>query len=196
MESQADTNLAASFEKGVDCYFKDFGHRLAREAPHQAWLLMSVAKFISPQLIVAELQTPQQDLAHLVNLAGTRGAYNYDFAITRSEIDLRTWKYRTPGWKSGVSSLPQTLETLSQLAVVAEFKVAASSSTSLGAIRRDIRKLTALYHFLQQQNVQTTPTCYMVIFDAERRINAERLIRDADEGWLNGAPKPTILLGP
>ena len=56
-------NLPASFEKGVAAYFRDFGHRQAREVPHQAWLLISVAQFISPQLVVAELQLPNQDLA-------------------------------------------------------------------------------------------------------------------------------------
>ena len=54
-------NYATPSESGIAHYFEEFGHRLARETTHQAWLLISVSKFINPQLVVAELNVPLED---------------------------------------------------------------------------------------------------------------------------------------
>jgi len=127
-------DAAAAFEAGVTQYFADFGHRIAREIAHQAWLLISVSKFLNPQLVVAELDVPNRDLSPFGDITLSRGALGFDFAITRSEIDLRTWKTRTPGWNSGVSTTPQTLERLREVDVLAEFKIAESTSTTSTAL--------------------------------------------------------------
>ena len=59
---------------------------------------MSVAQYISPQLVVAELLLPNRDLASLAELAGSNdGALNLDVVVAQKEIDMRTWKTRTPG---------------------------------------------------------------------------------------------------
>ena len=109
---QLDRGIPTLFEAGVADYFCHFGHRQARESPHQAWLLMSVAKHVSPNLIVAELQVANQDLRPFGKLRDTNGAVNFDFAITRSEVDLRTWKSQTTGWNRDTSTAPKTLSTL------------------------------------------------------------------------------------
>jgi hypothetical protein len=95
-------DYAALFESGVADCFKAFGHRRARERPHRAWLLNCASRRIDPQLVVAELTVPNRDLSRFAAIRGSlEGGVNFDFAVTRSEIDLRAWKTRTPGWKTG-----------------------------------------------------------------------------------------------
>ena len=44
---------------------------------------MSVSQYIPPPLVVAELQLPSKDLAHLGGLERSKdGVLNYDFAVT------------------------------------------------------------------------------------------------------------------
>jgi hypothetical protein len=189
-------NLAALFEAGVAYYFREFGHREAREVPHQAWLMISIAQFISPQLIVAELQLPNQDLASLGELPESLGALNFDFAVTRSELDMRTWKSRTPGWNRGVPSLPQTLQTLAEVAVIAEFKIAKSTSTTTNSLIRDLKKLRAAIRFLAHHGCESFPACYFVIHDPYRILDIDSATESTRAGWPVIAPFPKVLAGP
>ena len=189
-------DIPALFESGIDHYFRKFGHRESREVPHQAWLMGSVSQFISPQLVVAELQLPNRDLAPHIDIPVTEGAFNFDFAVTRSEIDMRTWKTRTPGWNNGISSVQQTLETLAEVDVIAEFKIAKSKSTKTDKLIKDINKLRSVLHFLEQHNFKEFPSCYFVVLDPERILD----IRGAEEStracWPDFAPFPKLLVGP
>ena len=47
--------ISSLFERGVADYFRDFGYRKAREAPHQAWLLSSLAFNIVIEIHFAEV---------------------------------------------------------------------------------------------------------------------------------------------
>jgi hypothetical protein len=189
-------DLPTLFESGVAYYFREFGHRRSREVPHQTWLMMSVARFISPQLIVAELQLPNQDLASLGELPASLGALNFDFAVTRSEIDMRTWKSRTPGWNRGVPTLPQTLQTLAEVAVIAEFKIAKSTSTTTESLSRDLKKLRATIRFLDHHGCTSFPSCYYVIHDSDRILDIDSATELVRVGWPEIAPFPKILAGP
>ena len=189
-------DIANSFEVGVTDYFRDFGHRLAREPVHQAWLLMSVSNYISPSLLVAELQVPNQDLRPFGELKDTLGAVNFDFAVTRSEIDLRTWKSQTPGWNRDNPTFAQTLQTLSQTDVLAEMKIAGSTSTTPQSLIHDVRKLSCAIRFLESQNSNHYPSCYYVIHDPERRLRVDQAMELVKPEWPDIAPFPKILLGP
>ena len=184
------------FKSGVSDYFRDFGHRLAREPVHQAWLLMSVSKYISPQLLVSELQVPNQDLRPFGQLRDTLGAVNFDFAVTRKEIDLRTWKSQTPGWNHGNSTFTKTLLTLTQTEVLAELKIAGSTSTTSRSLIHDVRKLSCAIRFLESQNIRQFPTCYLIIHDPERRLPIEQAMQMVKLEWPAFTPFPQILLGP
>lgn len=194
--TSADCNYASLFEKGVKEYFRDFGHRQARESPHQAWLLISVAKHIPAQFIVAELQVPNQDLSEFVRLKNTNGAVNFDFAVSRSEIDLRTWKSQTDGWKNGAKTVPQTRKTLESIEILAEFKIAGSTSTTRSALVHDIRKLAAAIQFMNHNDCTRLPMCYFIVLDPDRRINVETLAKLASKDWPQFAPFPKIIVGP
>lgn len=187
------TDAAAAFERGVADYFAEFGHRQARELPHQTWLLISVARYISPQLIVAELQLPNRDLAELAGLRSSAGALNFDFAITRAEIDLRTWKRRTPDWMRGASTVAQSLENLREVAVLAEFKIADSSSTSTESLIVDIRKLSGAVRFLEQHRVETYPACYLVVLDPDRELDIDHAIASTRSSWPSCTDFPKVL---
>lgn len=188
--------VPALFECGVSDYFRDFGHRLARESPHQAWLLVSVSRLIPAQLLVAELQVPNQDLRPFGELRDSNGAVNFDFAVTRSEIDLRTWKSRTIGWNRGTPTFPTTLETLKQTEVLAEFKLAGSTSTTRRALVHDIRKLSCAIRFLEAQGCNQYPSCFYILLDPDRRLRVDRALELANSEWPDFAPFPKILLGP
>ena len=197
-ESIADSSneIFSLFERGVDDYFRDFGHRKAREAPHQAWLLISVSKYISPKLVIGELQVPNQDLRPFVELKDTEGAVNFDFAISRSEIDLRTWKSQTPGWKQGVSTVPRTLSTLNEIQVLAELKLAASTSTTRKALIHDIRKMAAAVRFMEHNNCEQIPRCYLIILDPDRKFDTDQLKLKTEQDWPSSVPFPSIIVGP
>ncbi len=189
-------NLPVLFESGVASYFRDFGHRLAREVPHQAWVMISLAQFISPQLVVAELQLPNQDLAPIGELPESQGALNYDFAVARSEIDMRTWKSRTPGWNRGTPTLPQTLETLAEVAVIAEFKIASSTSTTTDALVFDLKKMRAVIRLMAENGFKSFPACYFVVLDPDATLDIDGAAVAAQIGWPEVAPFPKILVGP
>ena len=188
--------ISSLFERGVADYFRDFGYRKAREAPHQAWLLISLSKYISPKLVIGELQVPNQDLRPFVELKDTGGAVNFDFGISRSEIDLRTWKSRTPGWNQGVSTVPQTLSTLNEIQVLAELKLAASTSTTRKALVHDIRKMAAAVRFMEHNSCDQIPRCYFILLDPERKFDIDRLKLETAKDWPSAAPFPSIIVGP
>lgn len=194
--ADGSNKIHSLFERGVDDYFRDFGHRKAREAPHQAWLLISVSKYISSKLVIGELQVPNQDLRPFVELKDTDGAVNFDFGISRSEIDLRTWKSRTPGWKDGVSTVPQTFRTLNEIQVLAELKLAASTSTTRKALIHDIRKMAAAIRFMEHNNCDQIPKCFFVILDPDRKFDIDQLKLDSAPDWPSTAPFPKIIVGP
>ncbi|QDU96486.1 hypothetical protein [Lignipirellula cremea] len=187
---------AELFECGVRDYFRDFGHRQAREAPHQTWLTICVSKYINPQLIVAELQAPCHDVGVFGGMDPSKGALNFDFAITRAEMDLRTWKTRTPGWRSGVSTCMQTLTTLNNVAVLAELKIAKSTSTKTASLAKDLHKLTGAVRFLESQGCHAFPDCYFVILDPERVLDIVRATKIVQDDWPVDKPFPKLLVGP
>ena len=90
--------ISSLFERGVADYFRDFGYRKAREAPHQAWLLISLSKYISPKLVIGELQVPNQDLRPFVELKDTGGAVNFDFGISQDSICPSSRRKNFPMW--------------------------------------------------------------------------------------------------
>ena len=188
--------IPALFKTGVKDYFADFGHRLAREPVHQAWLLMSVCKYISPKLLVGELQVPNQDLRPFGKLKDTLGAVNFDFAVTRSEIDLRTWKSQSPGWNRDTPTFEKTLQTLTQTDVLAEMKIAGSKSTSNRSLIYDVRKMSCAIRFLESQNCSRYPACYIIIHDPQRRLRVDQAMQVAELDWPDCTPFPEILLGP
>ena len=190
------SDIPTLFESGVADYFRDFGHRLAREPVHQAWLLMSVSKYIAPQLLVGELQVPNQDLRPFGKLKDTRGAVNFDFAVTRSEIDLRTWKSQTPGWNRDKPTFEKTLQTLTATDVLAEMKIAGSTSTSNRSLMHDVRKMACAIRFLESQDYTQYPICYMIVHDLDRRLGIDQAMELVASEWPNFAPFPKILLGP
>jgi len=189
-------DYASLFESGVSDYFRDFGHRKAREAPHQSWLLMSVAKHVSPKMLIGELQVPNHDLRPFVELKDTDGAVNFDFAISRSEIDLRTWKSQTPGWKQGVSTVANTKRTLDEIMVLAEFKIAQSTSTTRKALIHDIRKMAAAIRFMEHHQCEHFPDCYFLILDPERKIDTARIVSETETEWPSAVPFPKLMVGP
>ena len=189
-------NSAAQFEFGVAQYFKDFSHRLARETTHQSWLLTSVSKLIDPQLVVAELNVPNKDLSPFAKIDPSSGAIAFDFAITRSEIDLRTWKARTPGWKAGETTAPQTLETLREVAVLAEFKIAESSSTNTSALITDLEKLRGAVEFMAHHNCETFPSCFLIVLDPHRVLKTRKAIESVAPHWPACTSLPKVLVGP
>jgi len=190
-------DYAALFELGVADYFTAFGHRFARERPHQAWLLNCVSRRIDPQLVVAELTVPNQDLSRFAAIEGSsEGGANFDFAITWSEIDLRTWKTRTPGWKSGESTVPNTLDTLRDVAVLAEFKVSESTSTNVSALRKDLEKLRAAIGFMVHHDCKSLPACFLVVFDSQRVLDTRKAVESVASNWPPCAALPKILVGP
>lgn len=188
--------MPRSFEAGVADYFAEFGHRQARETSHQTWLLISVAKYIQPQLVVAELALPNQDIGPFGDLKASRGGLSFDFAISRSEIDLRTWRTRTPGWKHGATTIPQTLQTLNEIVVLAELKIAKSTSTNDRALLKDLQKLTAAILFMKHHRCPKIPACYFVVLDPDRTLNVPRAIEPLRKSWPKDTPFPKILLGP
>ncbi len=188
-------DLPSLFESGVADYFKEFRHRRSREVPHQSWLMTSVSRFIDPQLVVAELQLPNQDLAAFGGIKPTLGALNFDFAVTRSEIDMRTWKSRTPGWNRGVPTLPQTLQTLGEVAVLAEFKVAQSTSSKTQSLVDDLKKLTSAIRFLEHHGSHSYPATYLIVLDPDRILDINLAIQTASANWPACAPLPRILSG-
>ena len=194
--SHSIKEISSLFERGVNDYLLDFGHRKSREAPHQAWLLISVSKYSAPKLVIGELQVPNQDLRPFVELKDTEGAVNFDFAISRSQIDLRTWKSRTPGWKNGVSTVPQTLSTLNEIQILAELKLAESTSTTRKALIHDIRKMAAAIRFMEHHNCDQIPRCFFIILDPEQKFDIDRLKSDAEPDWPSIAPFPSIIVGP
>jgi len=185
-----------AFESGVAQYFIDFNHRLARETAHQAWLYASVAKLIDPQFLVAELNVPNQDISPFANITASRGGSGFDFAVTRSEIDLRTWKSRTPGWNSGIPTTPQTLETLQEVVVLAEFKIAESTSTNNSALIADLEKMRGVAGFLAHHGCTSFPSCYLVVFDPHKRLHPTQALQTIIPSWPSGAPIPSVLVGP
>jgi hypothetical protein len=187
---------ASAFESGVAKYFKEFTHRLARETAHQAWIYTSVANFIDPQLVVAELNVPNQDVSPFANVKPSRGAIGFDFAVTRSEIDLRTWKARTPGWNEGVPTYAQTLETLQEVEVLAEFKIAASTSTNTSALVTDLEKLRGIIGFLAHHGCKSFPSCFLVVFDPRRVLHVQKAIDTVTPHWPSYTPFPKVLVGP
>jgi hypothetical protein len=189
-------NTASAFESGVAQYFKEFSHRRARETAHQAWLYTSVAKLIDPQLVVAELNVPNRDLSPFANIEPSRGAIGFDFAVTRSEIDLRTWKTRTPGWDEGVPTYPQTLETLQEVEILAEFKIADSTSTSTSTLVTDLEKLRGAIGFLAHHGCKSIPSCYLLILDPRRVLHVEKAIDTVALNWPACTPFPKVLVGP
>ena len=192
-----DDKFHALFESGVAQYFRNFGHRQSREVPHQAWLLMSVSQYIPPPLVVAELQLPSKDLAHLGGLERSKdGALNFDFAVARKEIDMRTWKTRTPGWNRGVSTIDQTLETLESITVIAEFKIAASTKTDLKSLVTDLKKLLAVNRLLEVHDVNSFPQSYLVVLDPDGKLDVNLASETVREQWPRDAPAPKILVGP
>ena len=191
----ADTT-ASAFESGVAQFFNEFSHRLARETAHQAWLYASVAKLIDPQLLVAELNVPNQDLNSFANIKPSRGALGFDFSVTQSEIDLRTWKSRTPGWNNGTPTTPQTLETLREVAILAEFKIADSTSTNNSALITDLETLRGAVGFLAHHGCTSFPSCYLIVLDPRRLLHAERALETIVPRWPSGVPIPTVLVGP
>jgi len=196
MTDPSPEEMPALFESGVAEYFKDFGHRQARETAHQAWLLISVAKYIQPQFVIAELPLPNHDISPFGDIKATRGGLSFDFAIARSEIDLRTWRARTPGWNTGTSTIPQTLQTLNEIVVLAELKIAKSTSTNDRALLKDLQKLTASILFMKHHNCPVIPACYFVVLDPDRTLNVPRAIEPLKESWPGDTPFPKILLGP
>lgn len=193
MNDEPPNSAPAMFESGVADYFRTFGHRQARERCHQAWLLYSVAKYIPPQLVVAELTLPNQDVSRFGGLAATSGAMNFDFAVTRSEIDLRTWKTRTAGWKTGTATIPKTLETLKEVVVLAELKIAESTSTNHHSLARDIHKLACAVRFLLHHHCTTLPACYFVVLDPRRALDLATAMESTHRSWPKDAPFPKIL---
>lgn len=185
-----------NFEKGVYGYFAQFGHRQAREITQQAWLTVCLAKYISPQLVIAEFNLPVRDLAPESGLAESNGAISFDFAIARSEIDCRTWKTRTPGWGKGVSTTPQTLESLKEISVLAEMKIADSTATGTRSLERDLRKLLGAVQFLRRQGIDQLPACYLVVVDRHRKLKPQAALDAVKPDWPDTVPLPTIMIGP
>lgn len=184
------------FEQGVRDYFAEFGHRQAREITQQAWLAVCLAKYISPQLVIAEFNLPVSDLAPESGLAESNGAISFDFAIARSEIDCRTWKIRTPGWGKGVATTPQTLESLKEITVLAEMKIADSTATGSRSLERDLRKLLGAVQFLRRQGIDPLPACYLVVVDRRRNLKPQAALDAVKPDWPEGVPLPTIMVGP
>ena len=196
MQEQMINNSHELFEIGVADYFRKFGHREAREKAHQAWLLISVAKHIDPQLVVAELPLPNPDLNPFGALRPSGGGVSFDFAITRSEIDVRTWKTRTPGWNRGLSTVPQTLETPNEVSVLAELKISKSTSTKVESLNYDLLKLRCAIRFMEHNNCKSYPRCYFVVLDPDRKFDTNAVIESIQADWPSCAPLPKILTGP
>ncbi|MEK6236687.1 MAG: hypothetical protein N2C14_18420, partial [Planctomycetales bacterium] len=123
-------------------------------------------------------------------------ALAFDFAVTRSEIDLRTWKTRTPGWKTGEPTVPQTLETLRNVAVLAEFKIAESSSTNTAALVTDLEKLRAAVGFMEHHGCQCFPACFLVVLDTNRVLDTQKAINSVVPNWPKCSSFPKVLIGP
>lgn len=190
------SDFPTAFESGVANYFEQFGHRQAREVVHQSWLLSSVARHIDPQLVVGELMFPNRDLTPFAQLELTDGAIRFDFAITNTEIDLRHWKVRTPGSTRGVATTPQTLETLKEAAVLAEFKIASSSSTSTRKLITDLEKLKSAIGFMAHHGCTNFPACFLILLDPDRVLNVDRAIEAVKPTWPACTPFPKVLVGP
>lgn len=199
-ESKSDDmsfeTFASLFESGVSRYFQEFGHRQAREIPHQAWLLISVSNVIDPQLLVAELTLPRMDLLPFADIGASKGAVNFDFAVSRSQIDLRTWRTRTPDWKSGASTHAQTLETLREVVVLAEFKVAESSYAKPHTLARDLEKLRGVIGFMHHHGCSYFPSCYLIVLDQDRTLDTQKAIKSVAPNWPSFTPFPKVLVGP
>jgi hypothetical protein len=189
-------DLPAAFESGVSDYFDRFSHRLAREVVHQSWLLGSAARLIDPQLVVAELMFPNHDLSPFAQLKPSRGAIRFDFAVTNTQIDLRHWKVRTPDWIRGVATAPQTLEALQQAALLAEFKLASSSSTSTSKLITDLEKLKSAIGFMAHHGCTNFPACFLILLDPDRVLKVERAIEAVKPTWPTCTPFPKVLVGP
>ncbi len=187
---------AKLFEAGIAEYFQQFGHRRAREVPHQSWLLMTMAKLIDPQLVIAELTLPRQDLSPFGEISVTKGAINFDFAVSRSEIDLRTWKSRTPGWGSGTPTSPRTLETLKEVDVLAEFKITESSYTSGRSLTTDLEKLRSAIGFMDYHGCDSFPDCFLIVLDRDRVLDIESAVSRVAPRWPVCAPFPKVIVGP
>lgn len=192
--SPSELDYAALFEAGVSDYFRNFGHRQARERPHQAWLLMSVAKHIPPPHVIAELQVSRRDLRPFADLEDKDSAVNFDFAISRSEIDLRQWRTQLKGSRSDRVNKPQTQKTLEEIAVLAELKM--GDSTEYKKISDDFQKLAGAMGYLLDNNYTRFPTCYFILFDPHRRINIDRVNEFSRTSWPQEVPPPKILIGP
>lgn len=191
-------DASAAFATGVRRYFADFGHRTAREIAHQTWLLISVSRYVDPQLIVSELDVPNRDLRPFGNIRSSNGALGFDFAITRSEIDLRPWKARTPGWHTGAPTTCQTLERLREVSVLAEMKIAGSTSTTTAALEADLEKLRAAILFMDHHRLELLPACFLVVLDPQGRLDLQvrRAIDSVTPRWPKRFPFPTVLIGP
>lgn len=189
-------HAAECLEAGVNEFFQQFGHRCAREISMQPWLVISLARHFKPSLVVAELNVRARDIAFESGTERRDGAASFDIAITQSEIDLRLWKSRTPGWKHGNCSKDQTYETLSDVLVLAEFKVVGSSTGGNNSLRQDLRKLRGAMTFLAERGHDALPACYLVLLDPDRRADITTLHEETLDDWPERAPLPRILLGP
>lgn len=190
------SDFPAEFESGVAKYFEQFSHRRAREVVHQSWLLGTIARLVDPQLVVGELIFPNRDLSPFAEVKLTDGAIRFDFAITDTEIDLRHWKLRTPGWNRGMSTTPQTLNTLKEVAVLAEFKIADSSSTSTSKLITDLEKIKGAVSLMAHHGCTTFPACFLVVLDRGRELDVEKAIKTVMPTWPVCTPFPKVLVGP
>ena len=109
---------------------------------------------------------------------------------------MRTWKTRTPGWNRGVPTIDQTLETLESIAVIAEFKIAASTKTDLNSLVTDLKKLLAVNRLLEVHGVNSFPQSYLVVLDPDGKLDVELATETVREQWPKNAPDPKILVGP
>ena len=192
--SPPDRDYPSLFETGVSDYFRDFGHRSARERPNQAWLLMSVARHIPARNLVAELQVSRRDLRPFAELGDKNSAVNFDFAVSRSEINLRQWKTQSNDQKGEIETVTQTQKTLQEIAVLAELKMGDSAKTR--EITEDFKKMAGAIGFLISKNHKQLPRCYFILFDPARKINMDRVVKIASAEWPDTAPFPKILIGP
>jgi len=190
-QSHLSSDHTSLFESGVSDYFRDFQHRKARERVHQAWLLMSVARYIQPRFVVAELQVSRKVLRPFADLGENDSAVNFDFAVSRSEIDLRQWMTKS---KEVPNTATQTLRTLGEVSVLAELKI--GDSTDHKKIAKDFDKLAGAIGFMENENCTQIPSCYVILLDPNRQINMDKLNEIAWNSWSEIATRPKLLVSP
>ena len=188
-------NVVKAFEEGVAEYFKECGHILAHEKPHQLWLGIVLARHIPMHRILSEFDVAKKDVVVGTSIKPTRGVVSFDLCVTKKKlIDDRKFWTRTGLGKTD-NTKKATLGSLRRMSIIAELKTHSSATTVTG-LKNDLLKMCGAMKFIKKHRAVKFPRCYLVVFDPDRTLNVSRALDAVLKQWPDGVHKPKVLVGP